>query len=242
MQDERAVEDAVILCGGLGTRLRAVLEGRPKSLAPVRGRPFLEWLVLALARQGVRRVVLASGYLDEQLRQHFGRERFGVEILHSTESEPLGTGGALQLAASLVRPPTLAVLNGDTFCRFDLARMANFHQAHDAAATIWLAPAEDRERFGSVEVDAEGRVVAFHEKAERGEGCVNAGIYLIERDVVRGIRGRSSLERDVFPGLVGKGLYAITGSSGLVDIGTPDALAQAEYALVEEFDELERFA
>jgi NDP-sugar pyrophosphorylase family protein len=105
-----------------------------------------------------------------------------------------------------------------------------------------LAPAEDRERFGSVEVDAEGHVVAFHEKAERGEGSVNAGIYLIERDVVRGIRGRSSLERDVFPGLVGKGLYAITGSSGLVDIGTPDALAQAEHALVEEFDELERFA
>jgi NDP-sugar pyrophosphorylase family protein len=230
--------DAVVLCGGRGTRLQSVLDDRPKSMASVGDRPFLEWLLLKVAKEGVRRVILATGYRGEQIREHFGAGRFGLEITYSAEELPLGTGGALHRAAALSSTSPLLALNGDSYCRFDLARMMALHSARAAEATIWLAPVAARDRFGSVVVDGHGRVTAFGEKLQGGSGLANAGVYLLQPRVVAVIAEPSSLERDVLPGLVGQGLWAIPGTSPLVDIGTPESLLESERALAPEFDRL----
>lgn len=235
MPVEARPPDAVVLCGGLGTRLRPVLSDRPKAMAPILGRPFLEWLLLQVAEQGVQRAVLASGHLGSQIREHFPDGFAGIEIRHSVERVPLGTGGALRSAADLATGGRLLVLNGDSYCRFDLERLAVLHNSTRASATLWLAPVASRDRFGSVAVDAEGRVITFGEKLEQGAGLVSAGIYLLEPEVVAAIAVPSSLEMEVLPGLIGRGLHAVAGDSPLVDIGTPETLAGAESELAGEF-------
>lgn len=211
-------------------------------MARIRGRPFLEWLLLELAEQGIRRAILAAGHLGAQIGEHFPDGFAGIEIQHSVEERPLGTGGALRQAAGLTGGGRLLVLNGDSYCRFDLGRLALLHRRRRAAVTLWLAPVPSRDRFGSVAVDRDGRVTAFGEKLERGAGLVSAGIYLLEPGTVAAIAVPSSLELDTLPKLVGRGLWAVAGDSPLVDIGTPESLASAESMLGAELDRLERSA
>jgi len=233
--------EAVILSGGLGLRLRPVLADRPKGLAMVGDRPFLEWLILALTLAGVRRIVLATGYLGEAIEHALGDgSRWEIELVYSHESQPAGTGGALRLAAGHTRGNPVLVLNGDSYCRFDLTRMLTLHGEKRAQATMWLQPNADASRYGTVELDAgTGEVTAFLEKGRPGEGLISCGVYLVERSVIESIpEGRPvSLEQDVFPRLAG--LYGIVGSGTFLDIGTPEALAQASRVLQEEFMSLQ---
>ncbi len=229
---------AFLLAGGQGTRLRPALADRPKPLAPVAGRPFVEWLVESLRGQGIRRIVFCTGHMADQIASHFGNGRaWGVEAAYSREESPLGTAGALRLAAErFPAAATLLALNADSSCRFDLARLAGVHADSGAAATLWLARVEDSARYGSVEIDGEGRVTAFREKrAAGGPGWINAGVYALERSVLRTVApGRPvSLETEVLPALVGRALRAVPGESPLLDIGTPESYAQAEAFLQE---------
>jgi phosphoheptose isomerase/UTP-glucose-1-phosphate uridylyltransferase len=234
--------DAVILSGGLGQRLRPVLSDRPKPLAEVDGRPFLEWLVLMLEAAGVRRIVLATGYMGEVIEQAMGDgRRFGLELTYSREPEPLGTAGALRLAADYMSSSPVLVLNGDSYCRFELGRMLTLHRDRHATATMWLQREADAGRFGSVELDRDGRIVRFLEKAGDNAGLISCGVYLVERAVIERIpTGRAvSLERDVFPGLAGHDLYGVVGNGTFLDIGTPQALAKADNLLHKEFTALQ---
>jgi D-glycero-alpha-D-manno-heptose 1-phosphate guanylyltransferase len=236
------VEDVIILAGGLGTRLRSVLSDRPKAMAPVRGRPLLEWLLLALTAQGHRRVILATGHKADAIQAHFPPGlHFGIEVVHSREDEPLGTGGALRQAASLARTTNLLVLNGDTICRFDVARLRAVHLRQRAAVTIWLAWSRSQTRFGFVDIDGRGRVLDFREKSGMpATGLVNTGVYMFERAATQSIGHVASLETDVFPSLIGHGLYGVVGMHSFVDIGTPESLADAGRLLATQLDELER--
>ena len=224
---------AFLLAGGQGTRLRPAVADRPKTLAPVSGRPFAEWLVRSLARQGIRRIVFCTGHMADQIASHFGDGRaFGVEAVYSREEEPLGTAGALRLAAERMPgdAPVLA-LNADSYCDFDAARLASTHGTRRARGTLWLARADDAARYGSVEVGSDGRVTAFAEKsAAHGPGWINAGIYALDRDVLAGIPAgvAASLERQVLPALAARGLWSVAGESPLLDIGTPESYARAE--------------
>ena len=234
--------DAVILCGGQGQRLRPVLRDRPKPLAEVGGRPFLEWLLLALRTAGVRHSVLATGYMGEAIERALGNgRRFDLELTYSHEPEPLGTAGALRLAAGHARSSPVLVLNGDSYCRFQLDRMLAVHRERHAAATLWLQREADAGRFGSVEVDGDGKIVRFLEKADDPAALISCGVYLVERAVIDTIpTGRAvSLERDVFPGLAGHDLYGVVGSGTFLDIGTPQALAKADNLLHKEFTALQ---
>ncbi len=227
--------DAVILAGGLGTRLRPVVSDRPKALALVRGRPFLLYLLDWLASWGLERVVLCTGYLGGMVRQGLGKRHGPLRLAYSQEAEPLGTGGALRLALPLLDSETILVANGDSYCPADLAALWKAHQRIGAQATLALTVAADSGRFGRVEVDAAGVVRAFTEKTPGGEpGLVNAGVYMLQRSLLAGLPGGRalSLEREVFPQLIGRGLYGWPCGQGFLDIGTPEsfALAQEELA------------
>ncbi len=228
--------DAVILVGGMGKRLGSVLPpGRPKPLAPVAGRPFLGWLLRALQRQGIRRVVLSTGFGAREVEVFVHAERrapdISLEMVCVPEERPLGTGGGLRRALTEVRTARLLVLNGDSHLPFDLGELERRHCALQARATLVLTRVADASRFGTVETDAEGRVTDFLEKRRSPEpGLVSAGVYLLEREAAASIPdGRPvSLEREVFPAWIGAGLCAVVSGGPFIDIGTPESYATAD--------------
>ncbi len=224
--------DAIVLAGGKGTRLQSVVSDRPKPMAEVAGRPFVEWLLLALRAQGLQRVVLATGYKGEMVASYFGDgARLGLELVYAQEEVPLGTGGAVRHALPLTTTARVLALNGDSFCPFDVGRLAAAHEARGAAATLWLVRMDDCRRYGAVETAADGRVLSFREKnPDLGAGLINAGVYLFERATLDAIPAAQpvSLESDIFPDLIGHGLYAAAGDGPFLDIGTPESYGSAE--------------
>ena len=230
--------DAMILVGGKGTRLQSVINDRPKPMAEVVGRPFVEWLLLALRAQGVRHVIFCTGYMSEIVEAHFrdGRQ-WDMEVVYSRDPIPLGTAGAVRYALNQVRSDRFLVLNGDSYCRVDVSRLEEVHSTRDARATLWLVEVNDCRRYGSVVVGGDGDVQAFREKSsEKRAGLINAGIYLLEREVVETIpEGRAvSIETELFPRLIGHGLYAVVGEDPFLDIGVPEAYAMAEQFFASE--------
>lgn len=231
MSNDLGSLDAVLLVGGAGTRLRSMVADRPKPMADVGGRPFLEWLLVALRRQGVRRFIMCTGHMAEAVEAHFGDgHEWDAEIRCSRDPFPLGTGGAIRNALAQARSDRLLVLNGDSFSGVDVARLAQAHKLRRAKASLWVVPMEDCRRYGTVEIGDDGAVRAFREKSpELRSGLINAGAYLIDREAVETIPAGAavSVEKDVFPGWVGRGLYAVTGGGPFLDIGTPESYAAA---------------
>ena len=229
---------AVLLVGGLGTRLRTVVPSAPKPLAPVGDRPFLELLVRQLESQGIRNLVLCTGYLADQIECEFrdGGD-LGVSIEYSKEPQPLGTGGALKFAERFVEGSTdFLVMNGDSFLELDLCRLVQFHRTHDGLATMAVVHTENAGRYGTVCIGSENRVVEFLEKTgAESPGLINAGVYIFDSAILEYIpAGPVSLEKDVFPRLIDRGVYAMREQGVFIDIGTP-----ADYALAQRlFDRL----
>ncbi|HTD51925.1 MAG TPA: nucleotidyltransferase family protein [Thermoanaerobaculia bacterium] len=228
----------LVLAGGQGTRLQPILPDRAKPMAPVAGRPFLEWLLPALAEQGLRRFVICTGHLAADLEEALGDgRRWNIQIEYSREGKPLGTGGALRNASARIRSDPFLAVNGDSYCRLELDRLFAFHADKAAAASLWLLPASDRDRYGSVEIDGDGKVTAFGEKRPgTGSGLVNGGTYLLGRSILEEIADDRavSLESETFPSLVGRGLYGISGEGPLIDIGTPESYAAAQKFFADE--------
>jgi NDP-sugar pyrophosphorylase family protein len=230
-ESELRALDCVILCGGLGTRLAGVVGDLPKAMVPVAGRPFLEWLIAALRSEGVTRVILATGYGADAIRDRFGDGAAdGVEIRYSHEATPLGSAGELRQAMPLVRGADVLVVNGDTYTRIPVAEMVAVQRKCSAQAMLLAVRAPERGRYGALEISEGGSVTAFSEKsAPGGAGWISAGAYLMARPALEGIpTGRPlSLETEVLPGLVGQGLYAVTSEAPFIDIGTPESYREA---------------
>jgi NDP-sugar pyrophosphorylase family protein len=225
--------DAIVLAGGLGARLSQVLPRRQKVTAPVGGRPFLERLLAWLGDAGVARIVLAAGHRAADV-QAIADARNGASppVVVSVEPAPHGTGGATRLASRLTTSDPVLVLNGDSFADIDLAAFRRFHLDRRARVTLALVSTLEPGRYGAVETDPDGLVRSFREKpdARATPVTINAGIYLFERAALADLPERYplSLERDVFPVLIGKRLYAKKFNSGFIDIGTPESLQAAE--------------
>lgn len=221
---------AVILAGGLGTRLRAVVSDRPKVLAGIGGKPFLAYLLDHLSASGCRIVVLCTGFLGEQIRQIFGDRYRDLQLSYSRESSPLGTAGALRLALPLVKSESVLIMNGDSFCDANLNSFWEWHVKQKAAASMLLVKMPDTKRYGRVMVNADGRILSFDEKDDKGApGWINAGIYLVEQVMLRKIaEDRAvSLEREMFPAWMGQGLYGYSSEARFLDIGTPESYGSA---------------
>lgn len=243
--------DAMILAGGLGTRLRSMVSDRPKVLAEVLGRPFLAYLLDQLAASGITRVILCIGYLGEQIREAFGDSYNTVhgviQIIYSQETQLLGTGGALYLALPLVRSPRVLVMNGDSFCGADLESFSEFHCQKSAPVSMVLTQVADTTRYGKVELTPDRRIAKFTEKGQnQGLGWINGGIYLIESSLLANIQSDRlnlteqnflgvesqnqpiSLEAELFPQWIKQGVYGYYSQGKFLDIGTPESYPLAK--------------
>jgi NDP-sugar pyrophosphorylase family protein len=222
--------DAVILCGGKGTRLQSVVSDRPKPMAELNGKPFLRMLVEYAAGFGFKRFILCAGYMGDAIEKHFSGALPGLEVLVSRETEPLDTAGAVKNAASLIRTPEFLVMNGDSICRLDLRAFTDFHFSRRGRASVAVAKVPDTGNFGAITMDAGGRISAFREKGAAGAGYVNAGIYILERTALDAVPqgARYSMERELLPALIsGGGVYGYETESRLFDIGTPEGYREA---------------
>lgn len=227
---------AAILAGGLGTRLRPVVPDKPKVLAEVGERPFLAYVLDQLVTFDIRHVVLCTGYLGEQVRGVFGNAYGPLHLVYSQELSPLGTAGALRLALPLFRTNCVLVMNGDSICQADLRAFWIWHWAQCSEATLLLAKSSETRRYGRVRVNENGLIISFDEKNDHGEpGWINAGVYLLNRRWLIDIpAGRAvSLEEEVFPSWVRRGIYGFQSNGRLIDIGTPESYATAEKFLGE---------
>jgi len=238
LEDNREIPSgavrAFVLCGGAGTRLRPVLADRPKSMALIGGMPFLQLLIERLRCQGVDDVILGTGYMAEKIESYFGSgNKLAMRIRYSREPEPLGTGGALKLAEPLISDPVL-VLNGDSYVEWSLVPMLELFRAKDADLLIVVQAVADVARYGSVALDHDGRVTDFIEKGIRaGPGLINAGVCLLRKQIVRELPAGTaiSLEREVFPRLLDRGVYGLVCTGLFIDIGIPDDLKRAQVLL-----------
>jgi D-glycero-alpha-D-manno-heptose 1-phosphate guanylyltransferase len=224
---------AVVLAGGAGTRVQHLLGDLPKPMAPVEGKPFLEWLVRYLAKQGLKRVLISTGYRAEAISTHFDRQPVpGVETLCVAETAPLGTAGGILHAVrqSQLQPPAWLVLNGDTLCFANLKIAARELGDPEVSGVIYAREVPDASRYGSLVIDTSGCLVEFDEKRP-GKGLISTGVYLLRDEVVRRFPDRTplSLERDVFPALTARRtlLKVETMNTPFLDIGTPESLPLA---------------
>lgn len=219
---------AVILAGGKGERLRPLIKDIPKPMAAVGGRPFLECLINQLEANAIKEIILSVGYKAAVIKNYFGSgKKFGVHIRYAYEDKPLGTAGALRNIRGLKSKEDVLVLNGDSFLGCDLKQLIAFHKKMKAKATIALTVVSDTSRYGKVRLNKCGVITDFCEK-KPGRGYVNAGVYVINREVIDCVlSGFVSLENDVFPKLVGGGLYGRFLKGFFIDIGLPASYRKA---------------
>ena len=223
--------EAVVLAGGLGTRLRSTVPDLPKPMAPVAGRPFLERLLERWIGQGVRRFVLSVGYRHELISAHFGASYLGADIDYEVEQTPLGTGGALLLAARRLRGAAdFLAMNGDTWLEVECQSFAAFHRERRADVSIAVLRNTDSQRYAGVELDAARRVTGF---GVRGATEINGGVYLLAPGIIEraGFEAGAhcSLESDLLPRLVagGAGVHAFACEGRFIDIGVPEDYRRA---------------
>lgn len=225
-------ETALILAGGLGTRLKSTVPDRQKVAAEVAGYPFVSYLIRQIVDAGIRRIILCAGHKADTLRESVQGVFPELDIRFSIEDCPLGTGGALRLALELAGDDAFLVMNGDSYFDVKLPEFLGFFHDTAVPAAVCLRKMEDVTRYGRVTVASSGRILSFEEKgAFHGAGLINAGIYCIRREVLAEIPPDTncSLERDVFPRLAETGQLAGYQAEGeFIDIGTPESYRTAQ--------------
>ena len=231
--------EAIVLAGGTGTRLRPVVSDVPKPMAPVGGRPFLEWLIDYWIKQGVSRFVLAIGYKYSVVQKYFGNRYKNAEISYSIEKDPLGTGGGMLLAVKgLNKSERFLVLNGDTYFEVSLAELQTLHVNHKAEWSIALFKVLRNDRYGHVIRDSQNRVVSFESKSKDFKtSFINGGVYLIEPNALSYFDLSEdkavSLESEMLPQMIQKRcLYGFDFNQKFIDIGIPEDYRKASSMLV----------
>lgn len=217
---------AILLAGGLGTRLQSVVNDRPKPMALIEEKPFMEYVVHELFRNGITDIIFAVGYKGSMVEEYFGDgSRFGMRISYSYEDTPLGTAGAIKHAARYVTEDYAFVLNADTFYQIDYGRLVTLNQEKNLDMTLVLREVEDVSRYGQATLEGH-YLVGFNEKTKEVKpGTINGGIYLLSKELILNIpEGKVSLENEMIPKWLqeGKQLGGIVNDGYFIDIGIPE--------------------
>jgi D-glycero-alpha-D-manno-heptose 1-phosphate guanylyltransferase len=226
--------EAIVLAGGLGTRLRSVIAEVPKPMAPVAGRPFLDYILFYLRDQGVKRVVLAVGYKWEIIRDYYkdANSTFGLDLHYSVEAEPLGTGGAIFKAAEKIFDDYFFIINGDTSFKVPLNKLKSFAFKADADIALALKKLASADRYGSVEHTDDGKITAFKEKKpEGGQAEINGGVYFMKKKLIHGfpLPAKFSFETDFMQSnLNNMAAYGKAFNASFIDIGIPGDYFKAQ--------------
>jgi len=226
--------EAIVLAGGLGTRLQSVVSEVPKPMAPIKDVPFLEYILKYLKKNGVNRVVLSVGYKWETIKNYFGDTFDGIELVYSVEDEPLGTGGAIKKALSKVNSKEIYIINGDTFFNVDLKAL----DLRDNKSKIQLSLKKmyNYDRYGSVEVDESNNVTQFTEKSFQKVGNINGGIYLVTKDIFDSfdVAVKFSFEEFMEKNFEALHVTAHIFEDYFIDIGIPEDYARAQKELEQQ--------
>lgn len=222
---------AILLAGGLGTRLRSVVSDRPKPMALIEGRPFMEYVTRALARDGITDIIFAVGYKGSMVEEHFGDgKQFGFHAAYAYEETLLGTAGAIRNAGRYITEDRFFVLNADTFYQIDYTRLARIQDTLNLDMALVLRQVPDVSRYGQAVLGDDGILTAFNEKtSEARKGTINGGIYLMKRELLETIpEGKVSLENDMIPRWLheNRRLGGFVNDGYFIDIGIPEAYSQ----------------
>lgn len=213
--------EAIVLAGGFGTRLKEVVSDVPKPMAPVNGKPFLEYLIKDLGEKGIRHIILAVGYKKKIIKEYFKNRYESIEITYSEELTPLGTGGPIKKALKLAKEEDVFIVNGDTFFDIDLKRMKEFHTENKSILTVTVKEMENFDRYGSLIIKG-NKIIEFEEKKKKAKGKINGGIYLIKKDLLNRVEKENfSFEKEV---LEDKKIekYSYESEGYFIDIGIPE--------------------
>lgn len=229
--------DAIVLAGGLGTRLRGAVDDVPKVLAPVNGRPFLDIILASLDRSGlVKKVILAVGYMADKIIAHYkNADEYKFKIDFSLEERPMGTGGGIKNAVRYSESEDILALNGDSFVDVDLEGFRSFHDRTGGELTMVLKKVGDAGRFGNVIIGTDHRIISFEEKKASAPGLINAGMYLFKRKLFDAVEPDKacSIEKDLFPLFLKKNVYGYISDGKFIDIGIPETYKVASEYLKE---------
>ncbi|MDE3252597.1 MAG: nucleotidyltransferase family protein [Bacteroidota bacterium] len=226
--------EAIILAGGLGTRLREAVPDLPKCMAPVNGKPFIDYVLKHLQHQGIRHFIFSLGYKSEAftgyLEQTLSRDKYSIVI----EKEPLGTGGAIRFACSASREEQVLVVNGDSLFAIDLSVQSDFHQSHQADCTLALKPMENFDRYGAVVLEEDQSIRSFQEKKFYARGLINGGVYLLNKAsfLNEDMPEKFSFETDYLQKLYPvRRFYGVIQEGYFIDIGIPGDYQKAQIDL-----------
>jgi D-glycero-alpha-D-manno-heptose 1-phosphate guanylyltransferase len=224
------MREAIILAGGLGTRLRSAVPDLPKCMAPVAGRPFLAHVIEHWRKGGITRFIFSLGYMHEVIEAYL--ETLDLSYTCVVEDQPLGTGGAIQAAALAAQTDNLLVTNGDTLFMVDAQALAQYHREKAALVTLALKPMQDFDRYGVVRVDEDGRVESFEEKKPVKEGLINGGVYILAKPALTGT-APFSFEKDYLEPQVENGrFFGFKSNAYFIDIGIPEDYNRAQKELL----------
>ena len=232
------IREAIILAGGLGTRLRDALPDLPKCMAPVNNIPFIDYVISHLRKQGVEHFIFALGHRHEPITKHITDTYPDLKVSFSVEKEPLGTGGAIRLACSLATEKDVIVANGDTLYTIDANSLASFHRQHHALCTLALKPMKDFDRYGVVETDKDGHIQSFLEKKPYQAGLINGGMYALHVPAFMSLElaEKCSFEKDFLEKYAGsEKLMGVPEDAYFIDIGIPEDYKKAAVELPDRF-------
>lgn len=231
---DEGITEAIVLAGGLGTRLRSAVPDLPKCMAPVAGKPFLSYVIDYYAAQGIQEFIFSLGYMHESIEEYLDDHYSLIDRKYVIEEEPLGTGGAIKRACEHSMTKNVLVLNGDTLFKINLAELSSLHQLKTAECTLSLKPMNDFDRYGVVELNVDQTVKHFHEKKFYSAGTINGGVYVLdkERFLKKDFPEKFSFEKDYLEKEYKKGkLFGIVQEGYFIDIGIPEDFERAQREL-----------
>ena len=229
------IREAIILAGGLGTRLREAVPDLPKCMAPVAGKPFLYYVISYFTTQGIERFILSLGYKHEIIENYIAREFNNIDYTFSIEEQPLGTGGAIKLACGKASGKTALILNGDTLFKIDLNKLIPFHHMCAADRTLSLKPMKKFQRYGAVKLNKDYSIDSFSEKNYYEEGFINGGVYALNVGKFQGedLPEIFSFERDYLEAFYKqRKMYGVVQDEYFIDIGIPEDYEKAQIEFV----------